>query len=161
MDSDSPDLEAVSRLCQTYGAMLILDVAHDFGAMGETGQGLWESVASENRPDIVMGSFSKTFAANGGFVCCSSMVADYLRIYSSSWVFSNALSPVQAAVVLACLSIVFSEEGHHRRLQLKQNSEHIRDAVRQRGFQVGGIPSPIVPVCVGNEATARVNSRGG
>lgn len=159
MDSDSPDLNAVSKLCHDHNAMLILDVAHDFGAMGASGLGLWESADSANRPDVVMGSFSKSFAANGGFVCCSRAVGDYLRVFSSSWVFSNALSPVQATIVLECLNIVFSNDGQQRRIQLRQNSEHLREVMQRRGFHVGGDPSPIVPVFVGDETTARKVSR--
>jgi 7-keto-8-aminopelargonate synthetase-like enzyme len=158
MDADSPDLHRILELAREYEAMIILDVAHDFGAMGEAGLGLLERIQHEVEPDVIMGSFSKTFASNGGFVLCSPTVYEYLCYYSPSHLFSNALSPVQASVVLKAADIVFSEEGQSLREQLMDNVLALRQAMQNKGLQVGGSPSPIVPVYVGAETLARYAS---
>jgi 7-keto-8-aminopelargonate synthetase-like enzyme len=127
--------------------------------MGERGLGLLESVDSAHWPDVVMGSFSKTFASNGGFVAAPRCVTDYLRYHSSPVVFSNGISPVQTSIVSAACSIVFSDEGHTLRGQLMERVRLLRDEMSARGLSVTGVPSPIVPVYVGQEALARLTSR--
>jgi 7-keto-8-aminopelargonate synthetase-like enzyme len=159
MDSDSPDLAAMIRLAQNYEAIVILDVAHDFGSMGEEGLGLLEILPRGVEPDIILGSFSKTFAANGGFVASTRKVKDYLGIYSAPFVFSNAISPLQAKVAAETARIVFSAEGDILRKRLMDNILLLRNSMEENGLEVGGDPSPIVPVFVGDEKLARLTSR--
>jgi glycine C-acetyltransferase len=110
--------------------------------------------------DIVMGSFSKTFASNGGFVACPSRsVQQYLRYFSTPGTFSNALSPIQAAVVLRALEIVESADGRRLRESLMSNVLALRSGLQQAGFEVYGDPSAIVAVKMGNEAIARLVAR--
>ena len=159
MDSDSPDLKGVVDLCREFAAISILDVAHDFGSMGTTGRGLLDTVEREDYPDLVMGSFSKTFGCNGGFVACTEDVKWYLQYYSSPTIFSNAHSPLQSVAALKCFDIAFSDEGKLLREQLMKRIELLRSAVGHAGFHVAGEPSPIVPVYVGTEKLARLTSR--
>jgi 7-keto-8-aminopelargonate synthetase-like enzyme len=159
MDSDSPDLSVILPICQRYGAMTILDVAHDFGCLGERGLGVLESLTTDVRPDIIMGSFSKTFASNGGFVACSKPVYDYLLCFSSPFMFSNAISPVQSAVVREALKIVCSDEGRQLRRALMDRIMAFRSRAVELGVHVGGTPSAICPVFVGREELARATSR--
>jgi glycine C-acetyltransferase len=110
--------------------------------------------------DIVMGSFSKTFASNGGFVSCRSpAVKQYLKFYGCSATFSNALSPVQAATVTKAFEIVQSDKGRELRRLLLKRIGQMRDALTAAGLTVIGDPSAIVPVLVGDEALARMASR--
>lgn len=157
MDSDSPDLGTFADLAAAHDAFLICDVAHDFGSMGDEGLGLL-GTATTRRPDVIMGSFSKTFAANGGFVACSKKVRQYLAAYSSPHIFSNAISPIQTAIISRAIDIVFSEEGSRLRKRLADNVTALRDGFVAQGFEVSGNPSPITPVFVGNESTARLLS---
>jgi 7-keto-8-aminopelargonate synthetase-like enzyme len=159
MDGDGPDLAALLRLVRKYEAILILDVAHDFGALGATGRGLLDSIDRIDGPDVIMGSFSKVFASNGGFVASSAKVKEYLGAYSAPWMFSNALSPIQARIVLECLAIVFSDEGARLRQELMANILCLRERMQAAGFEIGGSPSPIVPVFVGDEHLARITFR--
>ena len=116
MDSDTPDILALQELCDEYQATLLVDVAHDLGALGEGGRGHIGMQNMLGKVDLVMGSFSKTFASNGGFVACRSRaVKEYLRFYSPTTTFSNALSQVQAAVALKAFEIVDSAEGERLR----------------------------------------------
>jgi glycine C-acetyltransferase len=160
MDSDTPDLQALQALCREYGATLLVDVAHDLGAMGPGGRGLIGEQGMLGQLDIVMGSFSKTFGSNGGFVACNSAaVKQYLKYYGSSATFSNAMSPVQAATVTKAFEIVQSDKGQQLRSVLMERIKQLRSALVAEGLQTMGNPSPIVPVRVGDEALARLVSR--
>lgn len=160
MDSDTPDLQALQDLCKEYEATLLVDVAHDLGAMGPGGRGLIGEQGMLGKLDIVMGSFSKTFGSNGGFVACNSpAVRQYLKYYGSSATFSNAMSPVNAATVTKAFEIVQSDKGRHLRSLLMERINQLRTALSAEGLQTMGNPSPIVPVRVGDEALARLVSR--
>jgi 7-keto-8-aminopelargonate synthetase-like enzyme len=160
MDSDSPGLAALQELCHEHDATLLVDVAHDLGAIGGGGDGFIGMQNMMGKIDIVMGSFSKTFASNGGFVSCNSpAVKQYLKFYGCSATFSNALSPVQAATVTKAFEIVRGEKGHELRWKLMKRIQQLRCTLREAGLEVLGDPSPVVPVVVGDEALARRVSR--
>jgi 7-keto-8-aminopelargonate synthetase-like enzyme/DNA-binding NarL/FixJ family response regulator len=160
MDSDTPDLAALQDLCREFEATLLVDVAHDLGAIGERGRGFIGLQNMLGNIDIVMGSFSKTFASNGGFVSCNSpAVKQYLKFYGCSATFSNALSPVQAATVAKAFEIVQSDKGRDLRWLLMKRVRQLRQALSSVGFEVIGDPSAIVPVMAGDEALARMASR--
>jgi glycine C-acetyltransferase/8-amino-7-oxononanoate synthase len=160
MDADVPHLAPLQEACAAFGARLLVDVAHDLGAMGPGGTGMLGAQGLLGRVDLVMGSFSKTFASNGGFVASNDRtIADYLTYFAGPHTFSNALSPIQAAVVGTCLDIVQSAEGDTRRELVAAAAQALRDALRARRLCCLGIPSPIVPVVVGTSVIARRASR--
>ena len=160
MDSDAPDLVAMQALCDEYDATLLVDVAHDLGCLGRDGRGQIGIQGMLGKVDLVMGSFSKTFASNGGFVATNKRsVKEYLRYYSPSATFSNALSPVQVAVVLKAFQIVASAEGEALRRRLMSNVLELRRSLHAHGLDVYGDPSAIVAVKVGSESLARLVSR--
>ena len=160
MESDTPDIAALADLCRAYDATLLVDVAHDLGCIGDDGRGHIGLQRMLGEVDIVMGSFSKTFASNGGFVATRSpAVQQYLRYFSTPTTFSNALSPAQAAVVLKAFEIVDSGEGAERRASLMRNVLSLRERLIGAGFSVYGDPSAIVSVKMGTEALARLVSR--
>lgn len=160
MDSDTPDLAAMQDLCREYNAILMVDVAHDLGSLGENGRGHIGLQNMLGKVDLVMGSFSKTFASNGGFVACKTRaVKEYLGFYSPPCTFSNALSPVQAATVLKAFEIVDSEEGRQLRSSLLANVLSLRAELRDAGLEVYGDPSAIVCVKMGSEGLARLVGR--
>ena len=160
MDSDTPDLAALQRLCHEFNATLVVDVAHDLGCLGEDGRGHIGMQNMLGKTDLVMGSFSKTFASNGGFVACKSRaVKEYLRFYSAPATFSNALSPAQAATVLKAFEIVDSAEGRALRAALKANVLNLRQELREADLDYYGDPSAIVCVKMGTEGLARLVSK--
>ncbi len=160
MDSDYPDLFACQSLCRVYDATLLVDVAHDLGALGPGGTGTLGIQGLLGEVDLVMGSFSKTFASNGGFVATHRReVKEYLMCYSSPHTFSNALSPAQSATVSAALDIVRGSEGEQRRARLMSNVEALRSAMSAHNFRVGGVPSAIVPVFIGGTSLIRLTAR--
>ena len=160
MDSDTPDLAALQRLCHEFNATLVVDVAHDLGCLGEDGRGHIGMQNMLGKTDLVMGSFSKTFASNGGFVACKSRaVKEYLRFYSAPATFSNALSPAQAATVLKAFEIVDSAEGRTLRAALMANVLNLRQELREADLDYYGDPSAIVCVKMGTEGLARLVSK--
>lgn len=160
MHADTPDIAAMQALCRQYDAMLLVDCAHDFGCIGDDGLGHLSLQNMTHDVDIIIGSFSKTFASNGGFIAVKTKAAaEYLKYYSATQTFSNALSPVQASVVIAAFDVVESEEGRARRDRLMSNILYLREQVNANGMEALGDPSPIVPVAVGSEGMARMASR--
>jgi glycine C-acetyltransferase len=160
MDSDTPDLAAMQELCTEFGATLLVDVAHDLGCLGEDGRGHIGLQNMVGKVDLVMGSFSKTFGSNGGFIACRSReVKEYFRFFSPPCTFSNALSPMQAATVLKAFEIIESEEGATLRGKLMANILELRRQLTEAGFEVYGDPSAIVCVKMGGEGVARLVGR--
>ncbi|WP_374470627.1 aminotransferase class I/II-fold pyridoxal phosphate-dependent enzyme [Phenylobacterium sp.] len=160
MDSDTPDLAAMQALCDEFGATLMVDVAHDLGNLGDDGRGHIGMQGMLGKVDLVMGSFSKTFGSNGGFVACRNReIKEYLRFYSPPCTFSNALSPMQAATVLKAFEIIESTEGAELRNRLLTNVLSLRQQLTEAGFEVYGDPSTIVCVKMGSEGLARLVSR--
>jgi 7-keto-8-aminopelargonate synthetase-like enzyme len=160
MDSDTPNIIAMQELCNEYGATLMVDVAHDFGCLGADGRGHIGMQKMLGKVDLVMGSFSKTFASNGGFVACKNRaIKEYLRFYSPSCTFSNALSPIQAAVVLKAFEIIESADGLALRQKLMSNIMTLRRKLTSAGMEFYGEPSAIVAVKTGSEGFARLVAR--
>ena len=160
MDSDSPEIEALQQVCREYGAVLMMDVAHDFGACGPLGTGQLGLQKMLGKVDLVMGSFSKTFSSNGGFVATNSRAArQFLGVYGGSHMYSNGLSPVQSAVALEALCIVRSEEGDALRTRSYDNILRLRAGLESRGIECLGNPSNVVPVMCGDETVAKITAR--
>jgi glycine C-acetyltransferase len=160
MDSDVPDIAELQSLCREYGAILLVDVAHDLGAIGATGRGYLESQGMVGEPDLLMGSFSKTFASNGGFVACNNPGLKLaLRYNCGPLTFTNALSPVQCAIVLKCLDIIENDEGCELRQRLMANILYMRQAMEGADFSLLGRPSAIIPTILGENALSRLMTR--
>ena len=157
MDADTPNLARLQEVCTDYNATLLVDIAHDFGSMGPNGTGALGTQGILGQVDLVMGSFSKTFASNGGFIGTNNAaVKQYLSWFAPSFTFTNALSPVQAAVVQQALRIVRSAEGDQLRTRLLSAILSLRNALQTRGIEVMGVPSPIVPALLGHEGIGRI-----
>jgi glycine C-acetyltransferase len=160
MDSDSPDIAALQQVCHEHGAVLMVDVAHDFGASGPGGTGQIGLQGMLGQVDLVMGSFSKTFSSNGGFVATREpSVKQHLGIYGGPHIYSNALSPVQAGVAIEALKIVRGAEGDTLRSQAMDNILRLRSGFEARGIECLGNPSNVVPVMTGDETLAKWTGR--
>ncbi len=160
MNSDGPDIRRLQNLCRDLGATLMVDVAHDLGSLGPGGGGQLAVQNMLGKVDLVMGAFSKSFASNGGFVATHSpAVRQYIKVYGGPHIFSNALSPVQAAIVLEAVRIARSAEGDALRASLMRAVNNLRSAFLMHGIRCMGTPSAIVPVPIGTEKLARVASK--
>jgi len=160
MDSDVPNIKELKALCLKYNATLLVDVAHDLGAIGPTGRGYLELQDALDAADIVMGSFSKSFASNGGFVATNATsLKDALRYGCGPLTFTNSLSPLQAAVVLECFNIIESLEGAERRERLMENIHYMRTRLLEADFEILGQPSAIIPVMLGGSRISRLMTK--
>lgn len=160
IDSDTPDLGALQDACTEFGATLLVDVAHDLGALGPGGGGALALQGLLGKVDLVMGSFAKTFASNGGFLASHSpAVKQFAKYYGNPHMFSNALSPVQAAVASEAIRIVRSAEGDTLRQRLLAGVNALRDGFAAQGITCHGSPSPIVLVPFSNDRLARLTAR--
>jgi glycine C-acetyltransferase len=160
MDSDHPDFRRFIDICRAASATTFVDVAHDLGVLGPEGRGVLAAQHCLEDIDIVMGSFSKTFASIGGFVATHSRPASYmLRGFSGTYTFSNFLMPAQVAAIHAALRIVRSAEGDALRASTAERALTLRTALQGHGLQVLGQASPIILPAIGAEPIARLAYR--
>ena len=138
----------------------MVDVAHDFGTMGEHGGGQLEVYGILGQVDFVVGAFSKTFATTGGFLATPSVsTREYVRMFGGPQTFSSAITPLQTAVALAALRVVTSPEGARRRTSVSAVATRLREGLTARGLEVmGDIVCPVVPVLIGGTPTGRTAS---
>lgn len=159
MDSDSPRLAELQDICHAYDATLLIDCAHDLGALGPGGAGRIGIEGLVGKADLVTGCFSKSFATNGGFFAArDERVRQYVRAFGGPHLFSAAPTPVQIAVALAAARVSSSAEGEKLRDDMLLASRTLRDELRSRGMECLGEPSALVPVLIGDDAIARVTS---
>lgn len=160
LDSGTPDLAALRAACDAYGATLLVDVAQDLGCLGEDGRGHLGLQDMLGRVDLVTGSFSKSFASNGGFIAAGTRsLTACLRPEGRP--AGAALSPIQTAVILRAFAIVDGAEGTARRARLMRNVLNLRTALRGQGLEVCGEPSATVSVRLGSpEAVRRLAEAG-
>jgi len=158
MDSDTPDLVYLQKECKKYDAFLLIDMAHDLGALGEKGLGALETQGFTDYSNVIlMGSGSKTLATNIGFVGChDERVIEYLRYFSAPYMFSNVVSPPLCAGALNNLKIIRSEKGAELRKKLLDNAIYLREKLTEKGYEFLGNPSPIVIVMIGDELFCRI-----
>lgn len=150
MDGDFAPLSALLELAQRHACPLVLDEAHATGVLGENGRGLSAGCQAENV--IKIGTLSKALAAQGGFVCGSRRLIDWLVNRARPYIFSTALAPPVAAAARRAVQIVETEP--ERRRHLLQLADSLRDQLRDLGFPESGSRCQIVPVIVGEPAAA-------
>ena len=136
------DLAELSALARQYGAILVVDVTHDFGAMGPGGGGVAEIQGCGARIDILLGSLAKSFGAPGGFAA----FRDPGLKAALQDRHTAALSPVNAAAILAALDLIAGTEGHRRRRNLHGLSLRLRNHLMADGIRPMGQSSPFVPI---------------
>lgn len=144
--SPLPELRA---LADAYDTRLMVDEAHSLGVLGPTGLGLEEHYGLPGSVDVLMGTFSKTPGAIGGYVVGSRAMVDYLRFFSHPSVFTAALPAQVCAGLLEALSVMAEEPWHRDRLW--RNARRLRAGLWNAGLRVPPLSSPIIPVGVGDE----------
>lgn len=147
MDGDIariPDIIDIAREC---GCLTMVDDAHSSGVLGKNGAGTLEYYGLSGGIDIQMGTLSKAFSSEGGFIAGSLKLIEYLRHRARSFIYSTAMPPQSAAVSLAALQII--REEPRRRIRLLENAAFLRKGLRNAGFQVPEGITPIIPVIIG------------
>lgn len=149
MDGDIINLPEVSRLCQKYGAYLMIDEAHSIGVLGKTGHGIEEYF---NLPpdtiDIKMGTLSKTVPSAGGYVAGRQELITFLKHEARAFIFSAAIPPASAAAAKAAFDVIEKESWRVQRIQ--ENYSHFADRLRTAGFDLLYSETAIVPVICGS-----------
>jgi 7-keto-8-aminopelargonate synthetase-like enzyme len=149
MEGDIADLPRLCQLRSEYGFRLMVDDAHSVGVLGHDGSGTATHFGLVDQVDLIMATFSKSFASIGGMIAADAQVIDYIKHFSRPLIFSAALPPSAVATVLACLRILKSEP--ERRERLLANGQKIRAGFKSMGFKIGATQTPIVPVYIGDD----------
>ncbi len=152
MDGDVLQLPGFVEICRSYQLISMIDEAHSTGVLGETGHGIWEQYGYRcARPDIIMGTLSKSVGSEGGFVCADAGIIDYLRNKARGYIFSTSLSPVTVAASLKALEIMENDAGMFARL--RENIRTFCAALQEYGIHAES-ETAIVPILVGDEEKA-------
>jgi 8-amino-7-oxononanoate synthase len=152
MDGDLAPLPEILDLAETYDAWVLIDDAHATGVIGPRGAGTADYYNVDSPRLVRLGTLSKAFGGEGGFVAGPADLVDYLRHKARPFVFSTAPSPATVATALKALDIVQTEP--HRRERLRANAERLREGLHLLGYVVPRGPTPIVPVMVGEPGRA-------
>lgn len=130
----------------------MVDDAHGIGVMGKHGRGTAEHFGLENEVDLIMGTFSKSFASLGGFVVGEKKVISYIKHFARSLIFSASITPASVATVLATLKIMETEP--ERRERLWKITEKMKSGFQAMGYNTGETQTPIIPVIIGVDEQA-------
>ncbi|MCP4327117.1 MAG: aminotransferase class I/II-fold pyridoxal phosphate-dependent enzyme [Alphaproteobacteria bacterium] len=144
MLGDRAPLADIARVKREHGACLLVDEAHSLGVLGETGRGLAEEAGVEDDVDVIVGTFSKSLAAIGGFAVSDHPRFDLIRFTSRAYIFSASPSPASVASVRATLRVMVASP--HLRTTLAENSKALQGGLSALGFDVASPPSPVVAV---------------
>ena len=148
MEGDIADLPPIVKLAKAYGARVMVDDAHAVGVLGEGGRGTAEHFGLEDQVDLIMGTYSKSLAAIGGFVAGSKDAIDFIKHAGRSMMFSASLPASLVATVSTALDII--EEQPQLRIQLWKNTHKMLKGYKTLGYDTGTSETPIVPIIIGD-----------
>jgi 8-amino-7-oxononanoate synthase len=146
MEGDIADLPAIVRLAKVYGARIMVDDAHAIGVLGKGGRGTAEHFGLENEVDLIMGTYSKSLAAIGGFIAGPSDVVNWIKHLGRSMIFSASLPPSLVASVSTALDII--EEQPELRARLWRNTHKMLRGYKALGYDTGTSETPIIPILI-------------
>lgn len=148
MGGDIVPLREVAAICRQYGARLYVDDAHSLGVLGN-GRGTAAHFGLTDEVDLIMGTFSKSFASIGGFVAGDARVIQYIQHHARSLIFSASLPAANVMAALAALEVMETEPHHVE--QLWENGYKMLNGLRNLGFNTGHTQTPIVPIIIGED----------
>jgi 8-amino-7-oxononanoate synthase len=146
MDGDIADLPGIVKLADKYEATVMVDDAHAIGVIGEHGSGTASHFGLTDKVDLIMGTFSKSLAALGGFIASDFETINYIKHNSRTLIFSASITPASAAAVLAALEIIKSEP--ERMTNLWDVTHYALDNFKRLGFDIGNAHTPIIPLYI-------------
>jgi glycine C-acetyltransferase len=151
MDGDIINLPEMARLCQKYGAYLMIDEAHSVGVIGKTGHGIEEHFdLPPDTVDVKMGTLSKTIPSAGGYVAGNADIINFLKHEARAFIYSAAVPPPSAAAAMAAFDVI--EEEPWRVEKIQTNYKRFADKLRNAGFNLLYTETAIVPVVCGSTA---------
>jgi 8-amino-7-oxononanoate synthase len=146
MEGDVAPLKEITALAKKYNASVMVDEAHGLGVFGKNGEGVCHALGVTNDVDLIMGTFSKSFASLGGFIACNSVIANYLRHNARSYIFSASATPAAIGAANAALDIMLSEP--ERIEHLWEITNYALDGFRNLGCEIGPTTTPIIPLYI-------------
>lgn len=149
MGGDIVNLPKIVELGKKYNAKIFVDDAHSIGVLGENGRGTAEHFGLTDEVDIIMGTFSKSFASIGGFIAGDEDVIHYIKHHSRTLIFSASMPPSAVATVIAALEVM--QEEPERRKRLWENTKKMKEGFTKLGFNIGDSQTPIIPVIIGED----------
>ena len=146
MEGDVADVRRITELAKKYNAAVMMDEAHGIGVFGEGGRGVCHAQGVADDVDLIMGTFSKSFASLGGFIATNKEITNYLRHHSRSYIFTASITPASTAAALKALEIMQTEP--ERQKNLWDLTNFALDGFRKMGVEIGHTSTPIIPLFV-------------
>jgi len=151
MDGDIVNLPRLVEIAEKYELFSMIDEAHATGVIGKKGLGTVEYYQMAKKPDIIMGTLSKSIGSEGGFVCGKQILIEYLKNKSRSFIYSTALSPAVMAASIKAIELIMNEPQRVQALQ--ENVEYFCQCLREAGIEAESKTS-IIPIIIGDEKKA-------
>ena len=146
MEGDVANVPEMVKLAKKYNASIMIDEAHGIGVFGEGGRGVCHHYGVADDVELIMGTFSKSFASLGGFIATSKEITNFLRHHSRSYIFTASITPASTAAALKALEIMKTEP--ERQENLWKLTRHALEGFRSAGFEIGNTSTPIIPLFV-------------
>ncbi len=148
MEGDLADLPHLVPIARKYGARIMVDDAHGMGVLGK-GRGTAAHWGMTDQIDLVMSTFSKSFASLGGFIAGNHDVVHYIKHHARSLIFSASIPASNAASALAALQVMREEPERIERVN--EIGRRMRAGYRSLGFDIGKSETPVVPIIIGDD----------
>jgi 8-amino-7-oxononanoate synthase len=149
MGGDIAPLPNIVSICKKYGARLMVDDAHSIGVLGENGRGTAAHFDVTEDVDLIMGTFSKSFASLGGFIAGEAEVIHYIQHHARSLIFSASMPAASVAACLAALEVMRAEPERPKRLMAL--ADRMRKGYQDLGYNTGASETPIIPIIIGDD----------
>ncbi len=153
MDGDIAPLNELVELAKQFGALLLIDDAHGTGVLGPDGAGSLSHYGIPWDENIIlMGTLSKAIGCQGGFICATQDIIDYLVNFCRSFIYSTGLSPWIAAMAHFNICRIRTEKDILK--QSRQSISIMQRSLRKMGIEVNDYPTPIIPIMLGESKRA-------
>ena len=146
MEGDVANLPEIVRLAKKYDAQIMVDEAHGIGVFGKGGRGTCDHYGVTNDVDLIMGTFSKSFASLGGFIATDKEITNFLRHHSRSYIFTASITPASTAAALKAIDIM--EQEPERQEHLWEMTNFALEGFRNMGCEIGHTSTPIIPLFI-------------
>lgn len=148
MEGDIANLPEIVRVAKPFGVRIMVDDAHAIGVLGPNGNGTAAHFGLDDQVDLIMGTFSKSFGALGGFIAGAYEVVDYIKHNARSMIFTASLPPSVVASTRAALQIIKAEP--ERRQRLIEIGNYMRREFKRLGFDTSTSETPVIPIVIGD-----------
>jgi 8-amino-7-oxononanoate synthase len=148
MEGDLAPVPELAKLAKKYGTRFMVDDAHGMGVLGN-GHGTVAHFNATKDVDLIMSTFSKSFASLGGFIAGSENTVDYIKHNARALIFSASIPPANAAAALAALQVM--KEEPERSQRVCEIGARMRKGYRELGFNIGTSETPVIPIIIGDD----------